>query len=366
MVSGDLDKLADAHHCAQYAYGFSVSVQKLTWQNGRVRYAAPFEGYAALENYVTNYEYTTLPETTSPPGWPWGLSEWYSGFHADLYICYCLSAWPQALGTLVPYGLRNLTGPGGFAFPTASYDASVSGGRFDFRLNREAETYYAMLNLPMDLRWDTYWTLIAPSVRTHRSKYLSYLQAKCFDSFEAWSLRFPSDYYLHGVWGTAPSFGSGVSEPGTYPNFQGITVFNTILLLHLNLIHDDRVPDRLVAYARMMAAQARGPVAAWRSGRPLYQMPYMMADGLTMDPALASSFYTTGMLVPLFAYAWRATGDPLLLTLADAHATHEAWVYNTNLGSAGYGWKQMGEVYHMAFHAAAWRAGVPVDGWTTP
>src|SRR5262245_3167464 len=273
MVSGDLDKLADAHHCAQYAYGFSVSVQKLTWQNGRVRYAAPFEGYAALENYVTNYEYTTLPETTSPPGWPWGLSEWYSGFHADLYICYCLSAWPQALGTLVPYWLRNLTGPGGFGFPTASYDASVYGGRFDFRLNREAETYYAMLNLPMDLRWDTYWTVIAPSVRTHRPEYLNYLQAKCFDSLEAWSLRFPSDYYLHGVWGTAPTFGTGVSDAGTYPTSQAIPASNPFRLPPPTLTPNAGVPNRLVPSRRIRPAKRPGLAPRGGAGAPCTRCP---------------------------------------------------------------------------------------------
>jgi hypothetical protein len=219
----------------------------------------------------------------------------------------------------------------------------------------------------MDLRWDTYWTVIAPSVRAHRPKYLSYLQAKCFDSFEIWSRRFDPGHWLYGIWGCAPSFrGDGGSGPGTYPNFQGITFFNLVLLLYLNLIQDPRVPEQMVKYARLMAAQARGPVKAWKSGRRLYRMPYMMTDGTSMDPVAATSFYTTAMLVPLWVYAWRVTGDPQMLALADIHATNQAWVYNSNLGSAGNGWKQMGEVYHMAYHAAAWRAGVPFDGWTIP
>jgi hypothetical protein len=365
LTSGDLDKLADAHHCAQYAFGFNVSVNDLTYENGVVRYASPFKGHAALENFITNYEYPTTPAQAL------GTTEWNSGFHADMYVCYCLSAWPQAVGTLVPYGLRNLTGSWGggqtFGYPTASYDASGYGGRFDFRLNREAEIYYTMLNLPMDLRWDMYYSVVAPTIRNNRPKYLGYFQAKCFDSFETWCHRFPRDHYLYGIWGTAPSFaGAYGSGPGTYPNFQGITFFNLVLLLYLNFIQDSRVPDRMVKYARLMAAQARGPVAAWKSGRPLYRMPYMMADGARMNPAAATSFYTTGMLVPLWVYAWRVTGEPQFLALADAHATHQAWVYDSNLGSAGAGWKQLGEVYHMAFHAAAWRAGVPFDGWEVP
>ena len=362
LTSGDLDKLADAHHCAQYAFGFNVSVNDLTYGNGTVRYASPFEGHAALENFVTNFEYPTTR------GQPLGTTEWNSGFHADMYICYCLSAWPQAAGALIPYGIRNLVGSWGggqtFGYPTANYDASSYGGRFDFRLNRESEVYYAMLNLPMDLRWDMYYQVQAPTIRTHRAKYLGYFQAKCFDSFEAWCRRFPRDHYLHGIWGMAPSFaGAYGSGPGTYPNFQGITFFNLVLLLYLNFIQDARVPEQMVKYARLMAAQTRGPVTAWKSGRPLYRMPYMMANGATMNPAAATSFYTTGMLVPLWVYAWRMTGEPRMLALADAHATHQAWVYDSNLGTAGNGWKQLGEVYHMAFHAAAWRAGVPFDGW---
>jgi hypothetical protein len=362
MTSGDLDKLAEAHHCAQYAFGFNVKVQDLTYGNGLVRYASPFNGHRALENFSTNFDYPSTPTQ------PLGTTEWYSGFHADMYVCYCLSGWPQAAGTLIPYGIRNLVGSWGggktFGYPTGSYDASAYGGRFDFRLIREAEIYYAMLNLPMDLRWDLYYTVVAPTIRNNREKYLEYLQAKCFDSFEAWSKRFPQGHYLHGIWGMAPSFsGAFGSGPGTYPNFQGITFFNTVLLLYLNLIKDPRVPDQMVKYARLMAAQARGPVAAWKSGRPLYRMPYMMTDGAKMNPAAATSFYTTGMLVPLWVYAWRVTGDPRMLALADAHATHQAWVYDSNQGSAGVGWKQLGEVYHMAYHAAAWRAGVPFDGW---
>jgi hypothetical protein len=364
LVSGDLDRLADAHHCAQYAYGFNVSVQNLTYANGRVRYAVPYEGHAALDTYTTNYTYATTPESSG--GWPWGLSEWFSGFHADMYNCYCLSGWPQALGTLAPFGLRNLIGPGGFGWLTYNYDATIYGGRYDFRLMREPEAYYVMLNLPESLRWDTYWSVIAPPVRTVMPQCRAYLQAKCFDSFEAWSLRFDPSYFLHGVWGTAPKFGSNAGLlPGTYPNFQGITFFTLSMLLYLNLIPDDRVPEKLVDYASVMAAQARGPVTAWYSGRPLHRMPYLMANGDAMDSTTATSFYTTAMLVPLFTYAWRVTGDPQFLTLADAHATHEAWVYDSNRGSAGAGWKQMGEVYHMAFPAAAWRAGVPHDGWTT-
>ncbi len=363
LVSGDLDKLADAHHCAQYAFGFNVKVQDLTYGNGLVRYASPFGGHRALETFTTNFEYpSTLPQ-------PLGTTEWNSGFHADMYVCYCLSGWPQAAGTLIPYGIRNLVGSWGggknFGNPTGSYDASGYGGRFDFRLSREPEIYFAMLNLPMDLRWDMYYTVVAPSIRSNREKYLEYLQAKCFDSFESWSKRFPQGHYLHGIWGMAPSFaGAFGSGPGTYPNFQGITFFNTVLLLYLNLIKDPRVPDQMVKYARLMAAQTRGPVKAWKSGLPLYRMPYMMTDGAKMNPAAATSFYTTAMLVPLWVYAWRVTGDQHMLVLADAHATNKAWVYDTNLGSAGVGWKQMGEVYHMAFPAAAWRAGVPFDGWT--
>ena len=342
-----------------------MNVNDLTYGNGTVRYAAAFDAHAALDPFTPNYEYATTKTQ------PLGTTEWNSGFHADMYVCYCLSAWPQAAGTLIPYGLRNLVGSWGngqtFGYARASYDASGYGGRFDFRLLREAEIYYAMLNLPMDLRWDIYYNIVAPTIRNNRAKYLGYFQAKCFDSFEAWCQRFPRGHYLHGVWGTAPSFaGANGSGPGTYPNFQGITFFNLVLLLYLNFIQDPRVPEQMVKYARLMAAQTRGPVTAWRSGRQLYRMPYMMADGATLNPALASSFYTTGMLVPLFTYAWRVTGEPKFLALADAHATNQAWLYDSNRGSAGFGWKQMGEVYHMAFPAAAWRAGVPFDGWVVP
>jgi hypothetical protein len=56
-----------------------------------------------------------------------------------------------------------------------------------------------------------------------------------------------------------------------------------------------------------------------------------------MNPAAATFFYTIGMLAALWVYAWRVTRYPHMLTLACAHATNKAWIYDSNLGSARNG-----------------------------
>ena len=388
LISGDLDKLADAHHLAQYTggpwvptpsagspptghfpSGFTTSVWDNTYWQGVVRYAAAYKEHAALENFPINIEYPQGVRTQAL-----GTTEWNSGFHHDMWLCFCLSGWPQAAGTLITYGIQAFTGTFGpgtqtFGFPTASYDSDGYGGRFTWRLRREAELFYAQLGLPMDLRYDYYFNVTLPSIRTNRQKYLDFFKAKHWESYETWSRRFAPTDYKYGIWGFAPSFSAGGANTGCYPAFDAIMIFASMMNLHLNLLPDERFVPQMIKYAYLMLNQVRGPMTAWRSGRQLYRMPYMIFDGKSAAPnfvdnagavqpaSVASTFYTPTMLLALWTWAYEATGDPKFLAVADAHATHEAFVYDSNLGSAGASWKQLGELYWMAAPAAAWRAG---------
>ena len=353
MTSGDIDKLADANFVA--THGFQYTVQKMTHGNGTVKYTEDINGFKAGDNFIVDHEYNEPQGSYSDT-----LSEWNSGFRMDMYNCYCMSGWPQAQGVLVADGLRGVR--------SQTDDASPYGARFDWRLRRTNALFYGLLSMEPRLRYSIpqVFTVEAPSLTNERQSFTDSIQTHHFDKYDDWCRRFPSDDHRYGVWGNAPTFGEGT---GLVPNFQLITVFSAILLADLHFLDDGRAPDQLVKLTDLTYGQTHGPYDAWPTGRPLYVAPYMQKDPNQAPKEFVhgskgnDNFWTVTMLNAMNTYAWAKTGNPKYLDHADANATIEAFVYQTNLGTAGNSWKQIGEMYHMAFHAAAWRAGVPHDGW---
>jgi hypothetical protein len=77
-------------------------------------------------------------------------------------------------------------------------------------------------------------------------------------------------------------------------------------------------------------------------------------------------FWCTTINLAIFALHHRITGEAWSRDLADMHASNTRMALASG-DPAGYSTpKEMGECYSQAFHAAAWRAGVPSDGWEAP
>lgn len=349
MTSGDIDKLADANFMMTQSVQYNI--RDLTHGNGAMTETGSGNPY---NTDVEGYGVDSLAL--------YGLSEWNSGFRADMYICHCMSGWEQAKRTLIANGARGYNSHQGDAFPY--------GARFDWRLNRTGALFYGLLSEPLDLTYSIpqVFSVDVPNIMDNRQAWLDRIVVNHFDKPKAWSEKFDPDDYRHGVWGCAPEFGNG---NGTYENFQAVTVFNDLIYAYLNFVQDSRVPDGLLKLCDLIYDQTQPffPNAFGRAGQ-LYCCPYMMQDPASLPVTLVEgdgdnpSPWSVGTTNVMMAWAYAYTGDNKYLPILDAHADVASWVYQSNLGSAGNGYKQIGEVYHMAYHAAAWRAGVNFDSWT--
>jgi len=388
MTTGVLDKLRDAHMLAQDPAGDTWTWNEapapappggaIRWGNGLVKYHTDYEGNPANSSFPVD-------ESGQPfnPN-PIGGAEWQSGFHQSAYICYVMSGWQQALGVAVCWGLRTLTNtyngvhfgsPGNGQEPEGS--VSTSGARLTWRLMREADVFYYMLSLPMALRQTAHFTTVGDSPRAHRQRYRDYLKAKYYDAADQWSRAFQPtgrpNSFLHGIWGFRPTYAAAQGAvAGGYPAFQSIVFFHTLMWCYMNVVEDDRLPTKLAEHATFLLSLVRGPYTA-RFGNqgniPYYTMPYMVHDPASIDlqdgspdrPRLNMNAYTPAMLLALWVWAYRVTGNTQFLTLADTCATIKAHLYQPGgphgPSGTGHAFKQIGECYHMAFFAAAWRAG---------
>ena len=395
LMTGSLDNLVDAHRLAandhQDAFTWNPSGGgSINYGNGPiVRYHGAYEGHAANDPFPID-EYGQAFNTA-----PIGTGEHQSGFRQSAWMCYVLSGWAQPLGVLISFGIRSFTasqqfspfpnypwpnigpgaggGPSGFHSPSAP--GGWSGGRFNFRLYREADAFLYMLRLPMDLNASVFGPFMAPTSRSeaNRVKYRTLFQRKYYDSIDLWSTEFAPtgqvNSFLYGLWGFSPYFPSvdvWGNVQGTYPSFQIITLFNALALVYMNIVEDPRFIPKMVQLAEFLLTQIVSsavithPAAAGRP--PVYRMPYMTTDPASAGSALSPNFYTPGMLLALWAWAYRVTGDLRFKEIADAHASIYAMAHPSPSSGIGHAFKQLGETYHMAAYAAAWMKG---ETWGT-
>ena len=305
--------------------------------------------------YEINPDYPDPPNSSS--GLPAALSEWNSGNYRDTYLCWAMSGWKQARGALIGYGMRNIQ--------NAQQGASSFGGRFDWRYYREASIYLRLLNIDQRLRYSlpAVFTVTAEAA-SNTAWWNNFFQTHHYDKYQAWSRTFDLADERYGVWGNEVGFNPTGSGTYAIPTFQYITVFYTIFCLMQN-VYQDQVNDgwaKLLALCEFLESRVVGPWSgAWGKADSLYGVPYRIMGALPTGLG-GDQQYSCSMLIPAFAWALARTGNTRYRDIIDQQATNGSWIIN-NAGSAGTGWKQIGEYYGGLFHAAAWRAGVAHDGW---
>lgn len=397
LMSGNIDHLREAHQMAA-GYHDSYSWNPPLQGGGYINYGkGPIMKYGAnppagrtVGEEVDLDEYNVSPMNVTPVG----NGEHQSGFHHNAWICYVLSGWNQPLGVMLSFSTRAFLAKADgtpFAnypwpnigpkteFHTPTGNGGWSGARFNMRLMRETELVGLLVSLPFELTASVYGPYKMPSPRdpVNREKYLLYVKRKVFDSVALWCTEFadgqPSSF-LKGTWGFSPNFmGSYGSAPGTWPTFQAITVFNTLLLAFHHFGRDERFKDGMLGLARFLLTQVRGPFTpTGGKGRQLYKMPYMIWDPAKIDSDFGTinmNYWTPCIVAPAFAWAARATPDPAeaakFKAVAEACASIYAMMYG-ELGGVGCALKQLGEHHHMAATAAAFASGVAWDGWDLP
>lgn len=350
LITGNIDDLRNAHGIASWSEGWPFTMREQSHTNC-------ITNAESGERFTINFDYPDPPANVA--GYPASLSEWNSGNARDLYMCWVMSGWRQARGAGIGWGMR--------AIQTGQSDASVYGGRFDWRFQREAAIYMRMFNIDEPLRFSLpdVFTVTARA-SSDSSWWADHFQTHHFDKYEAWASTHDASDYRHGIWGHHSKFnpyGNGTA----IPNFQFITVFYTIYFLQMNAHADrsDRTWDQLETLADLMRRQTSGPFGdTWGPTDALYAIRYRESDPANGGPAGlgGDTQYSCSMMTPLFAWAWAKTGDSRFLEVIDRHNTNASWTIN-NAGSAGTGWKQVGEFFGGLYHAAAWRAGVEHDGW---
>ncbi len=352
LIRGDLDYLRRAHQAAVYDHigPLSYYTRGLAAGNGAVTYDLAHDGVPAGTVWTTDWEYG-LPATSNPQ---YGTNEVQSGFHLDMFLCYCLSGWKQAREILIVHGIRAL-GPNYQTAGTGRNDYT----RLRIRMYREAAIYYYLLSLGPQLRFGVpgIFTAIAPSPRDNKPFWLSYFQSVHYDTFEQWSETFPTTDFRYHLWGLENTMGlsDDPASGGWTPNFQLTIPFNDAMTIYLNILQDARVPERMAKIAAHLVSNSRGPFPF--RGHQMWEEEYGSKSPALVDPNFSdgTSQWALGMFLPVFTWAWRYNGSALSLARADAHATSDTF--------SGRGWKQMGELWSRAFFGAAWRAGVPFNGW---
>jgi hypothetical protein len=185
LTSGNLDHLYEAHHVMQFAPGSPIPMRWNTlggsggeYPAGHIMHTAPpghdadrtivyygeaYGGHAKDSPFQTVFENWAIAGDPGGSSGMVGDSEHYSGFRADYFTCYCLSGWPQALGTLLGTCLGKFPRSPAGAFPGALQPWSQIlaneslwhgvyflnyGGRAQWRHMRNPDLYYLLLSRP--------------------------------------------------------------------------------------------------------------------------------------------------------------------------------------------------------------------------
>ena len=406
LTSGELDRLNEAHHAAQFGsaerlynggipislygccYGSNYNPAPYTNNgklNGVVFYGEPWEGHAAGSPFDAN-----------PDGWadlapgagPVTGREWYSGVDTDWLMTYQLSGWGQALGTFLCRALE-LFGRRGFPDNTPEAQLAMGssiiqdniykgnyGGRAQWRAWRGADILYYLLSPPMALyHHRAAWKASTiPSPRTHKADWLLWAKREHPDFYERYSQHYVDGHWLKGSWWGKPGwFPAGRGVPQGLPFFQITLLFYDVMLYYMNVAPDPRIAEHIVASATRLRQCVRGPEPTRKTPGTAYKLGYTIVNSHTNNPTDGpqvagpkDAFWPTTMLLPVFVMAGRITGDPWFFALADMQASNTRMALADG-SRAGYSTpKEAGETYFQAFHAAAWRAGVPPDGWDVP
>lgn len=404
LTSGDLDRLNEAHHVAQYGShaggsGFPRSVEECSYGsiemgrrnadgtvehpglNNVVFYGEAHEGHAAGSLFDAN-----------PDGWsdrggqPITGTEWNSGVDTDFLMCYTLSGWEQIRGTFLCRALAHFGHTGGFpdgpiadiseeGLATKNQPILGHGGRFQWRLIRGVDILYTLLSAPMALRFAYRWWTgkVIPSPRTAeaRAQFKTWAKREHLDFYDWYSSRYVDGHWLKDSWWSKPGwFEQNTSVPQGLPFFQLAVLWYDVMMYYYHIDQDPRVPAFIERSAEMLRQCVHGPEGAPKMDGVAYRLRYPVTNSYTNNATdgpetsgPTDGFWGNTILLPLWATAYRLTGDTFYRNLIDLHASNTRLAIADGGRAGGSTFKEMGECYSFAFHAAAMRAGVPVGAW---
>jgi len=146
-------------------------------------------------------------------------------------------------------------------------------------------------------------------------------------------------------------------------SFQfGVAVY-PLMGAYLNIAQDARILTALDGIRDFLRSQLNPYTHP--SGFQSWAHPYAGADPSTLATTATAAFLTT-IFSSNFAFAYaRNNADTESRDIADALVDERMWDRNVVAGGGGetLSWKVMGEWIYMMPHSAAWRAGVPWNGW---
>lgn len=348
LVTGAIDDLYYANGIAAWNNGWQWTMGEhshgngvLTHQVGGATYTTDFDyGLAANSQPITN-------------------SEQHSGSSKDAYMCWSMSGWRQARAVGMAYGARNAVAE------AVVSGASIYGGRVDFRWFREYANYLPLFRVDADLNYNSGAIGSIESPVSDWPWWENLFQTHWYDKFESWSLTMGGGDPRYNIWGNAPSFDS-IGGGGGIPFFQNMHIFDTIYTLEQNTYQDNlgRTWNQLESLADYLETKVAGPFTQAWGGIDVYGANYA-TEGTIPTGTTNDGQYSVCMNIPLFSWAYAKTGQQKYLDIIDAMSRQQAWSYGGS-GSAGCDWKAMPQFYGFLFHAAAWRFGVPHDGWELP
>ena len=165
------------------------------------------------------------------------------------------------------------------------------------------------------------------------------------------------------LWGTGEDNVDGTLSPRA-PNFQYTTALSLAMAYLNGTDTTSAVYTQMDAIADWVWGQQTVNTITY-NGYGIYGMPYEVTDPAGL-PSGGSGTYAVGVAA---LYAWRYARDNTRTTERDRidyvmKAEHIAYWNGASHQAETKSRKIYGEMFHMAFHAAAWRSGVPWNGWT--
>jgi hypothetical protein len=149
------------------------------------------------------------------------------------------------------------------------------------------------------------------------------------------------------------------------PLFQISQTLWSLVSAYMNVVPDSRIPDALESMREFHDQQMREHTITEDGGYTAYCTSYFPIDP---DDVLtdANLFFLTSMMAPLYAWCYaRDNSDADAALKADRLVSPKMFNRDKTDGGGGMGANQktVGEWFGMTPHAAAWRAGVPWNGW---
>ncbi len=315
------------------------------------KYSPSLANYTAAPN--GNYTVDVEPGNNNyfnPDNYPdtgGGLSpEWYDS-SADFFLMYYLSGWEHARRCLILQG---------------AWQAGNLQDDHNTSIRREIRQEFMIPALSYIMQNDVRVRSISGGWNNNvMDQSVPFAKVA---NIEAAANAIDAGFFNSGVWGASSSVDhvwEGAPSVGIQPLFQYEMMFPAMMMYYLNIEQAPSIPDGLAGVADYLITQWKGPFVdgsgSW----------YSQQDYHETDPSLVTQEDTGGkaypyMLFPILAYAYSHTGDTNLRNIVDHLVSQDVSARGAMGGETKQG-KITGQMYAYAYHAAAYRAGVPSTGW---